>query len=269
MSDLELREFRARVEELVDLPDLTALEGRGRRLRRRRLAVGAAAVVAILAVAGGIAVAQRDDPDVAPVEPPDSRSGDITYPGPVMETLDAGTYVLQPSAEADAPRVRLTLPPGWNAWQGPNRFEGDLDTTGWYAGLLVVDPDAVASKPCLGPQPQDAVSDEPAEVVAALRRLPLFRVTVVERSTEPFGYPATHLRIQATRAFTRQCADVNVLRTAMHETVGLGDANGDTWVVDVDGRAYVVNAVFDTKTPRHIQRELYEIVDSIEFVDPD
>jgi len=273
MNELQLREFRTHAEELVDLPDLAELESRGRRMHRRRVALGAGLAAAVLAVTGGlVAATQRDDDgDSTPIEPPDDRApAEVAeYPGPVMETLDAGTYEMQPSEDDDAPRVHLTLPEGWNAWQGPNRFEGDLETTGWYAGLLIVDVDAVASEPCFGLQPQDAVSDDPAEVVAALRRLQLFRVSVVEESTEAFGYRATHLRIRPTPAFTRQCPDINVLGTAVHETVGVGGDNSNTWVVDVDGRAYVVEEAYGSATPPRIQRELHAIVDSIEFVEPE
>ena len=56
MSELELREFRTRAEELVDLPDLAELESRGRRLHRRRIALGAGLAAAVLAVAGGLVV---------------------------------------------------------------------------------------------------------------------------------------------------------------------------------------------------------------------
>ena len=49
MSDLELREFRAHAEELVDLPDLAELEGRGRQMHRRRIALGAGLAAVVLA----------------------------------------------------------------------------------------------------------------------------------------------------------------------------------------------------------------------------
>ena len=139
-----------------------------------------------------------------------------------METLDAGTYLLQPSWEDTAPRARLDLPAGWNAWQGPNRFDGDLDTTTWYAGLLVVEVDAVASKPCVDPQSDDVVGDSRAELVAALRRLPGARVSVDEVPDEMFGYPATHLRMTFPVPPRKCQVDVNVLTTNKHGIVAGG-----------------------------------------------
>jgi hypothetical protein len=269
MSELQLREFRAHAEELVDLPDLAELESRGRRLHRRRVALGAGLAAAVLAVTGGLVAAdQRDDGDSTPVEPPDKR--DVSYPGAVMETLDAGTYVLQPSLENDAPRVRLTLPEGWNAWEGPNRFDGNLDTSTWYAGVLVVEVEAVASEACGPPVRGDCVGETPEELVDALRRAPGFKVTVDEAPTEMFGYPATHLQLRSTPE-TRGCLRKNnLLYTERSGNVAGGpETLADTWVVDLDGEAILIDVGFTPKTPPEIQDELYEIVDSIEFVDPE
>ena len=273
MSDLELREFRTHAEELVDLPDLAELESRGRRLHRRRIALGAGLAAAVLAVTGGlVAATQRDDGDSTPIEPPDDRAPAevVEYPGPVMETLDAGTYLLQPSWEDTAPRARIDLPAGWNAWQGPNRFDGDLDTTTWYAGLLVVEVDAVASKPCVSPQSDDAVGDSRAGLVAALQRIPGARVNVDEVPDEMFGYPATHLRM-AFPVSPRKCQeDVNVLTTNKHGIVAGGDDSlRDVWVIDVDGNALLVAAGYSKKTPPEIQQELADMVESIEIVYPE
>ena len=274
MNELQLREFRTHAEELVDLPDLAELESRGRRMHRRRVALGAGLAAAVLAVAGGLVVTQRDDDgDSTPIEPPDDRApAEVAeYPGPVMETLDAGTYLLQPSWEDTAPRARIDLPAGWNAWQGPNRFDGDLDTTTWYAGLLVVEVDAVASKPCVDPQSDDVVGDSRAELVGALRNLPGARVSVEEVPDEMFGYPATHLRMTFPDPPRKCQVDVNVLTTNKHGTVAgsSDDSLRDAWVIDVDGNALLVAAGYSPKTPPEIQQELYEMVDSIEIVYPE
>ena len=172
MNDLQLREFRTRAEELVDLPDLAELEGRGRRLHRRRIALGAGLAAAVLAVTGGLVVARsattatrRRSSRRTTERPPRCE-----YPGPVMETLDAGTYLLQPSWEDTAPRARLTLPAGWNAWEGPNRFDGDLETTDLVRRAArrwrwTRWPRGRASEP----QSDDVVGDSRAELVGALR----------------------------------------------------------------------------------------------------
>ncbi len=274
MNELQLREFRTHAEELVDLPDLAELESRGRRMHRRRVALGAGLAAAVLAVTGGlVAATQRDDDgDSTPIEPPDDRAPAevVEYPGPVMETLDAGTYLLQPSWEDTAPRARLDLPAGWNAWQGPNRFDGDLDTTTWYAGLLVVEVDAVASRPCVAPQSDDVVGDSRAELVAALQRIPGARVSVDEVPDEMFGYPATHLRMTFPDPPRKCQEDVNVLTTNKHGIVAGGDDSlRDVWVIDVDGNALLVAAGYSKQTPPEIQQELYEMVDSIEIVYPE
>lgn len=274
MNELQLREFRTRAEELVDLPEFAELESRGRRMHRRRIALGAGLAAAVLAVTGGmVAATQRDDDrDSTPIEPPDDRAPAevVEYPGPVMETLDAGTYLLQPSWEDTAPRARLDLPAGWNAWQGPNRFDGDLDTTTWYAGLLVVEVDAVASRPCVAPRSDDVVGDSRAELVDALERIPGARASVDEVPDEMFGYPATHLRMTFPDPPRRCQEDVNVLTTNKHGTVAGGDDSlRDVWVIDVDGNALLVAAGFDKRTPPRIQKELYEMVDSIEIVYPE
>jgi hypothetical protein len=273
MNELQLREFRTRAEELVDLPDLAELESRGRRLRQRRVALGAGLAAAVLAVTGGLVAAnQRDDGDSTPVEPPDDRAPAevVEYPGPVMEILDSGTYVMQPSVESDAPLVRLTIPAGWNAWHGPNRFDGDLETTGWYTGLLVLDVDAVASRPCLAPQSDDVVGDSRAELVDALRGLPGARVRVERAPDAMFGHPATYLQLQFPVPGPRCQAEVNVLTTARHGIVaGTDESLRDVWVVDVDGNAILIAAGYDDPTPHYIRRQLYEMVDSIEFVDPE
>ncbi|HET9420545.1 MAG TPA: hypothetical protein VFO49_05365 [Nocardioides sp.] len=274
MSDLELREFRTRAEELVDLPDLAELEGRGRRLRQRRVALGAGLAAAVLAVTGGLVAAnQRDDADSTPIEPPDDRAPAevVDYPGAVMETLDAGTYLMQPSRAAGAPEVLVTLPPGWNAWEGPNRFEGDLDTTPWYAGLLVVNVTAVATDPCDNPAATGtAVDGTPDDLVAAIKRIPGLRVTATPESDQLFGYPATHLQVRRVPGFGRCDGDFALFDTETNGVVVGGiDTLADTWVVDVDGQAFLVDAGVTPKTPPEIQEELYAIVDAIEFVDPE
>ena len=242
-------------------------------MHRRRIALGAGLAAAVLAVAGGlVAATQRDDDgDSTPIEPPDDRAPAevVEYPGPVMEPLDAGIYLLQPSWEDTAPRARLDLPAGWNAWQGPNRFDGDLDTTTWYAGMLVVEVDAVASRPCVAPRSDDVVGDSRAEARQTRSRespAPGQRRRGAGRDVRlPRHAPSDDVPRPAP-----QVPEVNVLTTNKHGTVAGGDDSlRDVWVIDVDGNALLVAAGFDKRTPPRIQKELYEMVDSIEFVDPE
>ena len=80
MSELKLREFGARAEELVTLPDVAELEHRGRERRHRRVALVAALAACVLAVAGLVTL--RDDPprNVAPINTPDDSGGARSYP---------------------------------------------------------------------------------------------------------------------------------------------------------------------------------------------
>ncbi len=161
MSDLDLKAFAARAEERMPLPDFTALDRRGRELRRRRQAAVVGVLACVLAIAGVLVVRNDSPKAVEPVRPPDDTPVQaLEYPGPVMKTLEAGTYELTPSPDPDYPRASITLPEGWNAWEGPNRFdvkdsaagnEEALDEITWYAGILVVKVDGVASEPCRSP----------------------------------------------------------------------------------------------------------------------
>ena len=275
MSEQKLKEFGARAEELVTLPDFSELDRRGGVLRRRRIATVAALAACVLAVV--VTVVRQDPPEaVQPIEPPDDPSiGGQLYPGNVMQTLDRGTYLLDPSRDDDHPRVRVTLPHGWNAWVGPNRFNGHapgrsneeaLTHATWYAGLLVLDVEAVASRPCRSPETGDEIGDSADALVAAIRRIPGHRVTLNEKEAhDKFGYPATHLRLRETPALEKCRAAFDVFQTG-NGVVGGGN---DMWVVDVDGEAILVAGGADANTPPTVRRELQAVIDSIEFYFPE
>ena len=83
-----------------------------------------------------------------------------------------------------------------------------------------------------------------------------------------FGHPGTHLQFRFPGAQPECQGDANVLATSRFGVVGgADDSLRDVWVVDVDGNAILITAGYDARTPPEIQQELYEIVDSIEFVD--
>ena len=73
MSEQQLKDFGARAETLVDVPDFAAIDARGRNLRARRRVGVAATLVAVVAVVG-VAVTQirRDEHGHA--------SGQAAYP---------------------------------------------------------------------------------------------------------------------------------------------------------------------------------------------
>ena len=281
MSEQKLREFGAQAEELVTLPAFSELDRRGGALRRRRIATVAGLAACVLTVIG-IVVAQYDPPKAAePIRPPDEAPAEARpYPGAVMETLEGGRYELRPAFDSHGARARITVPDGWNAWEGPNKF-GNLATPGqsneealseatWYAGLLVLHVEAVASRPCHGPDTGDEVGDSAEALVAAITRIPEYQVTLnEEESPDKFGYPATHLRLRPTPALEECREDFNVFQSAGNPEIAGGSDLRDTWVVDVDGQAIVVAAGADANTPPAVVRELDAMVESIEFYFPE
>jgi 3',5'-cyclic AMP phosphodiesterase CpdA len=71
MTELQVEEFARRAVSAVELPDLAEIAARGRRRRRRRWTV-AAATTTVVALGGYLAVVDGD-PDVRPVEDPESE----------------------------------------------------------------------------------------------------------------------------------------------------------------------------------------------------
>lgn len=275
MSDLKLRGFAVRAEERMPLPDFAELEDRGRSLRRRRLAAATGVAVACVLAVAGVVVLRDDSPRaVEPVRPPDEAPvGALKYPGAVMETLDSGTYELIPSSESYFPRATITLPDGWNAWQGPNRFDvqdaGDtneeaLGEITWYVGILVLRVDGVSSGLCRDPGSSDEQGSTPESLTRAVRAIPGFRVTETTEPPEKFGYPATHLRL-VPDSLPARC-EANLFRTDVNGVVGGSTDNAlDIWVVDVEGYPVLVESNRSGKVPPAVRHELAAAVDSIEF----
>jgi hypothetical protein len=274
MSELKLREFAEQAELLVGLPDLDGLRRRGGALRVRRQ-VGMVAAATLLAVTGAWLVHERTPQTVEPAPPIEPVPGARPYPGPKMENLDPGTYELSPSAVSTDPTVLVTVPRGWNSWQGPNRFEGQhqdetneqaLEGMTWYAGLLVVKVTAVATT-CAEPSSPDQFVETYRETVDAIGRLPGYRLVREPVTDVRFGHPATHFVLSALPE-TQDCRSYNAFATSAHDTVGV-EARGDVWVVDVDGTPLTVSAGTMGAVPPRIRAELHSIVDSIEFVVPE
>ena len=169
-----------------------------------------------------------------------------------METLERrhGTRSGPPSIRLSV-RARITLPDGWNAWEGPNRFNGHalrrsneeaLEHATWYAGILVLDVSAVASRPCQDPTTGDAASRDstpmPWSRPSADPRLPGHR-DARSRPTK-FGYPATHLRLRRDTHRTRR---VRLQRVQDRQRSGRWRRRAeDIWVVDVDGYPILVDS---------------------------
>lgn len=270
----ELKELGARAETLVRLPDFAELDRRGRALRQRRLGAATALVACVLAVVGVTVLGQ--DPE-GTVEPAPSPSGSRTYPRSTMQTLDPGTYVLEPpSLRADLPGARFTVPAGWNSWVGPNRFDGHaqgrdneeaLEHATWYVGVLVLHAESVASGSCGTAQDFDVSTARTLE--RAVSRIRGYRITWEAEPMTKFGYPATHFRLRATAASKRSCADGPGLFNARgHGLLGASTDPIDVWVVDVSGTPVLVHQTWSANAPTAVRQELTEVVDSIEFFVP-
>src|ERR1044072_3821600 len=110
----QLKEFGARAETLVEIPDFAQLDQRGRELRVHRRGGVGAAVVAVLAVVGvTVTKTPRNDVDNRPIKPPGAVVPP-NYPGGTMKDLEEGTYRFHPSLAQSDLTAELTVPAGWN-----------------------------------------------------------------------------------------------------------------------------------------------------------
>jgi hypothetical protein len=279
MSETKLRAFAERAELLVDVPDLSGLERRGRALRTRRQALLVAAAV-VLALVGTWVVRDSFPKAEEPTRPVRPEPG-LTqpYPGNNMQDLAAGTYEVEPSSVLGEPTALITLPEGWNDWEGPNRFNGHRPgdpTTGrynetalarstWMAGVLVVKVLAVADRVCESAWQPDNFVDTVDETVSAIARLPGHRIVGGPESVDAFGYRSVHLALRMAKA-ARSCdQDAWPYWTSRNGLLSAVDAT-DVWVVDVDGVPVTVMAWTEGDVPPRIRAEMKAIVESVQFV---
>ncbi len=275
MSESRLRAFADDALLLVDVPDLESLERRGHDLRNRRRTAVVASLV-LVALLGTWVVQDRttraDGPDTidTPARPV------VPYPGNRMQTMPAGTYELRPSADPDDPTVLVTLPDGWNNWEGPNRFDGhqsDDPTTGrynepalvrasWYVGLVVAKLVAVAGRSCPTAFAREDFLEGFEPTVSALVHLPGMRVLQGPERVNAFGYPAVHVVAEETKA-ARSC-ESDVFLSSRNGAFGTQPWT-ELWVVDVDGVPLTVFTSYEGDPPRKYLDELASVVASIEF----
>jgi hypothetical protein len=278
MSGSQLRAFADEAARQVTLPDLDGLARRGRALRTRRRTTAGVALLAV-ALLGTWFVQDRapraDGPD--PVDTP-VRAYD-RYPGNQMHDLPAGTYELTPSSVRGEPTALITLPDGWNTWEGPNRFNGHRPgdpTTGryneaalvratWYAGVVVVKILAVTRDLCLEQPGHYRFVGERAETVDAVSHIPGYEVVEGPDRGTAFGYPATHLVYRPTAALHGCPAEAEVFMTSNNGRFS-GEDRMELWVVDVEGVTLTVVVGSSGDVPPRIWTELDAAVDSIEFL---
>lgn len=262
MTEVRVAEFARRAASAVELPDLTQIAARGRRLRRRRWTAAAAATT-MVALGGYLAVADPD-PGVRPVEDP--RSEVRPYPGgSELPRLEPGTYELELGREGSPAAARFTVPDGWSGWFGPNR----PFLRNGYAGLLVGDVERVAVAACRGSvSPMREVGDETGALVAALRELPGHELVEPPTEVTFAGLPATRLTLRGSGA--ARCDGGVVELWDSPGTGGLIQAppprsTVEAWVVDLAGEAVLVSATSSPGTPARVLEELDRVVGSIEL----
>lgn len=267
MSDVRIRDFAERAEQVVELPDLAELADRGSRLRRRRrVAVAGLAAAAVVAVAGGYLAAVDSRTDLDPVEKPPSERV-LPYPGgSEILPLAAGTYEIELYREGFPATARFTVSEGWRGWFGPNMPYLERG----YVGLLVADVDEVAERVCVEPvSDMRSVGDSPQRLVDALITLPRHPVVDGPAETTFAGWPATHLALRAGRE--ARCQDSALEMWDSPGSGGLiqshGGARMELWVVDVGGEAVLVSATIGRNTPDWAVAELEAVVDSVELVE--
>lgn len=278
MSERLLEAFREEAEHTTRVPAFETIEAAGRRRRLRRHAVVGALTACVLGVSGLVA-ATNSSTVPQPAENPDETSYGTPYPTMTNTTLEAGTYVLDPSKDTSLPAVRFTLPAGWNSWLGPNRFAGlgdtatDDSTTNrelldqdpeWLLGLLVPDARWIAQPGCTM---TDVTGSDTTALLKALTTVPRLTVTSGPESTVRFGHPAVHLQLRE-QGRRDTCPQDTVMTTAEASFDYLGRGTTiDAWVIDVEGRPMLLWAAWTAGTPSAEVDALLGVVDSVELVE--
>jgi len=270
-------------DPLVGPPDYDTIAWRGQRRRRRRaLAGGVLAGVLVVtgavrgAVTGDVAGPDRDR-KVDVTVPPPARGA--PYPVATMEDLAPGTYELTPSANIGHPRALVTVPAGWNAAEGPERFSGHAPGRSngqapkhltWYAGLLVLEPTSVAAPPCIDGVANDRVVGymDFAAQARVVSQVPGFDVISAPETVTRFGHSAVHLRVRTVGGRSR-CTEDDLFVTVRNPGIAFSPdrATSEVWVVDVDGDPLIVLATRWGLLPPRVARQLTDLVDSVTFVD--
>lgn len=281
MSERLLEAFREEAEHTTPLPDFDRIAAAGRHRRRRRHAVVATATACVLGASGLLATAYDGSAGPQPAGDPDGTSLVTPFPGMDMTTLDEGTYALRPFGGLSTPELRFELPEGWNAWLGPNRFEG-LDEAPanarganqealesdpeWLLGMVAFEPHWIAQSGCAM---ADLTGADPATIAHALVDSPRLEVVVPPEPAARSGRPAVHLRLRelAADAGCRQDA-LMTTGASVAQYLGRGTTY-DAWVVDVDGRPLLLWSAWTSRSPAAEVDALLGIVDSVEIVEGD
>ncbi len=278
MSERLLEALREEAELTTRVPTFDLIAAAGRARRRRRHAVVGAVAACVLGAGGFFAHADAGSTELQPTQDQDASYA-IPWPGPTMTTLREGTYEIPFSVRVGSPEAQLTLPPGWNAWLGPNRFEGlgrrvthdgrvnerilarDPD---WYVGLLLLEVTWVAQPGC---HAADVTDSDTSGLVRALTDIPGMEVVDPPTSSSHSGRDAVHLRLRQDG--NGPACSQDFLFQAPPGPVGFvgNGAVYDAWVIDVDGRPLLAWAAWTRGAPPAEVEALLGIVDTVELHD--
>ena len=244
MPEQQLHHFAHRAEQCVVVPDLDALVRRGVVRRRRTRGVIAGLVVAAVAVGGVVLGTRLDTRAQDPIRPPEPLPVRSYLPGDGSQTLEPGTYRIESEPSFTA---LITVSEGWTSWFGPVRDDGG----GGVIAVLVLEVSAVTNEPCqLDQADMTRVGSDPAALVQALLVLPRHRVVLAPRPDGRFGFPATHLAVEASTRARCPYRDFPIFYSGDWPVESAGPhSRMDLWVVDVAGRAVLVEATtYETAT---------------------
>lgn len=262
MPEQQLHHFAHRAEQCVVVPDLDALVRRGAVRRRRARGVIAGLVVAAVAVGGVLVGSRLDTRAQEPVRPPEPRPV-MSYPaGDGSQTLEPGTYRIGSDPSFTA---LITVPEGWSSWLGPVRHGAGADVDAGAVAVIVLEVSAVTNEACqLDLADMTQVGSDPAALVQALQVLPRHRVVLAPRPDDRFGFPATHLAVEASAQARCPYRDFPIFAGG-GERVGSAGPHSrmDLWVVDVAGRVVLVDATTAEAATHQARAELAATVGSI------
>jgi hypothetical protein len=259
MPEQELHHFARRAAQCVVVPDLDALVRRGVTRRRRTRGVVAGLVAAAVAI-GGVLVGTRLDTRAQdhPIRPPDRAPVETYLAGDGTQPLEPGTYRIESETWFTA---LVTVPEGWSSWLGPVRGRTDES----MVAMLVLEVSAVASEACqLHVADMTQVRSDPAALVEALQALPRHRVILAPRPDDRFGFPATHLAVEASARARCPYRDFLIFGSGDWGIESAGPhSRMDLWVVDVAGRTAVVVATTAEAATDRAREQLAAMVGSI------
>ncbi|WP_159081580.1 RNA polymerase sigma factor [Nocardioides sediminis] len=252
-------------------PDFDELvcDGARRRVRRRTRLAATAYVLA--AVVGAVALVDEDDPSAR--EPSATlvplRAG-LPEVEEVGDRIPPGRAALPSVVPGEPVGVSVEVPPG-SPWRenasGSGIYSAIRDGTAWlHLATYVVD--GVVHGPCRSSYVSAVFGTAPTAVTDALSGLPRADVVVRPHPVTRWGTTAVHLRVRVPHAACRNGNPrwtFDTLRGG--ELLGNEHARLDFWVVELRGRAVVVEAELPMGPTTVERRALARLLDSLELDD--